>query len=252
MPRQLGDVLHYFLPELAPAPAAPEVAYAHRTLTVPVGELDVLRAALVWNLAVELARQGGRVALVAPRAETSESLWPGTGRGPLGLELHPAEGNLPGVAKAAREVAAAAPGTEESFAVVALPPAWLRRLGDDSEWLDWLLVLARPEDRELLEAYAAMKRVAHAQPAARLGFTVYGARSIAEAERTFSRVATTVDENLGRRLLSYGLLVDDLHLCRSIVTRRPVALTHPRSPAARALADVARLVRGDAAETGDV
>jgi MinD-like ATPase involved in chromosome partitioning or flagellar assembly len=46
--------------------------------------------------------------------------------------------------------------------------------------------------------------------------------------------------------VSYGLLVDDLHVYRAIVARRPIGLEHPQSPAARALRDVARLVLEDA------
>jgi MinD-like ATPase involved in chromosome partitioning or flagellar assembly len=51
--------------------------------------------------------------------------------------------------------------------------------------------------------------------------------------------------HLSAKLLSYGLLVDDLHVYRAIVSGRPVGLEHPQSPAARALRDVARLLLED-------
>jgi MinD-like ATPase involved in chromosome partitioning or flagellar assembly len=45
--------------------------------------------------------------------------------------------------------------------------------------------------------------------------------------------------------------MDDLHVYRSIVARRPIGLEHPQSPAARALHDVAGLLLDDAMERID-
>ena len=72
MPRDLGDVLHYFIPEAGPearsdpGPAAepvppagrPQAGRASSIVALPVEDADVLRAAFVWNLAVEAARLG--------------------------------------------------------------------------------------------------------------------------------------------------------------------------------------------------
>ena len=104
MPRDLADVFHYFLPESdapkahatsetsfdkvetepleqTPAPAALPI------LGIPIGERDVVRAALAWNLAIETARLGGSAAVVAPAADEASPLWPEPGMGPLGTEL---------------------------------------------------------------------------------------------------------------------------------------------------------------------
>ena len=72
--------------------------------------------------------------------------------------------------------------------------------------------------------------------------TVHGVRSIEEARWTFLELAASCEQELGRPLTSYGLLLDDLDVYRGIVERRAVGLCRPRSRAARALRDVARLL----------
>jgi hypothetical protein len=95
LPRDLDDVLHYFLPVpertdgpsqepalrsasprcasadsvglLAPVRARESAPVALPILTVPVASRDVVRAAFAWNLTVELARLGARAILVAAR-----------------------------------------------------------------------------------------------------------------------------------------------------------------------------------------
>ena len=79
-----------------------------------------------------------------------------------------------------------------------------------------------------------------------LGFRDPRARRIEEGERAFSRLADTAQRHLGHSVVSYGLLVDDLHIYRAIVAHRPIGLEHPQSRAARALRDVARLLLDDA------
>ena len=81
---------------------------------------------------------------------------------------------------------------------------------------------------------------------ARVGVTIHGARRIADAQSAFLHLAGVAARHLGRDLASYGLLVDDLHIYRAIVSRRPIGLEHPQSRAARALRDVARLLLEDA------
>ena len=73
-----------------------------------------------------------------------------------------------------------------------------------------------------------------------------GARRVGDAERAFGRLAATALRHLRHPVVSYGLLVDDLHVYRAIVARRPIGLEHPQSRAARALRDVARLLLDDA------
>jgi hypothetical protein len=52
--------------------------------------------------------------------------------------------------------------------------------------------------------------------------------------------------------VSYGLLVDDIHLSRSIVTGRPIVLTRAHGAATQALADVAAMLLADAHGAADV
>ena len=61
------------------------------------------------------------------------------------------------------------------------------------------------------------------------------------ASWNFNRVALYYELVEGR-----DLVVDDLHVYRAIVSRRPIGIEHPQSRAARALRDVARLVLDDA------
>ena len=104
-----------------------------------------------------------------------------------------------------------------------------------------------PERRDLLETYGLAKRVLRGEPARRGSASRSTARAgCAEAQSAFLHLAGVAARHLGRDLASYGLLVDDLHIYRAIVSRRPIGLEHPQSRAARALRDVARLLLEDA------
>jgi hypothetical protein len=262
MPRNLGDVADYFLPRAGarvgplrrepPQPerrAAVERPAALPILAVPVGDRDVVRAAFAWNLTVEVARAGASAVLLAPEAEEASPLWPESGPGPVGSEvvLVGAEG-LPDLARAALDlaVARAAESDAGGLVLVRVPPAWLAGASDARALLRWVLLLTAGAPRDLLETYALAKAVLARHPEARVGVTVHGARRLDEAERAFRQLADVSARHLGRSVVSYGLLVDDLHVYRGIVARRPIGLEHPQSRAARALRDVARLLLEDA------
>jgi hypothetical protein len=283
LPRDLSDVLHFFLPELTPEegavasssataamPLAPTDGQDRETpsvvaprrggasvlpiVAVPIGDADVLRAALTWNLAVEVARLGGRAAVVAPGFDDASPLWPEPGVGPLGAELIPTPaddlGQLYRVAIDAA-VERAAHARDGGVVFVRVPPAWLRAPADDGAGvLRWTLLLTSSHVHDLRETYAVGKLVLGAFDRAEVGVTVHGARSVSEAQNAFGRIARATRAHLGRDLVSYGLLVDDLHVYRAIVAQRPIGLAHPQSPAARALRDVARLVLDDAGKRG--
>ena len=72
--------------------------------------------------------------------------------------------------------------------------------------------------------------------------TIHAVRSIDQARAAFDALVSALEPELRDRLVSYGLLLDDLDIYRAIVNRRPVGIIHPQSRAARALADVARLL----------
>ena len=257
MARGLGDVLHYYLPEPevavshAPAPVPPARLdpAALPIVALPVAERDVVRAALAWNLTVEIARLGASASLLAPHNGDGSLLWPETGRGPVGAELVKSGAvDLGSLYRDAADVAVQKAGEPGDGGVVlaCVPPAWLRGCADGASLLRWALLFATPDARDLLETYALAKLLLRRRPDATVGITIHGVRRIAEAERAFRRLAGVAARHLGRAPTSYGLLVDDLHVYRAIVARRPIGLEHPQSPAARALRDVARLLLADA------
>lgn len=270
MPRDLGDVLHYFLPEpestedeVRPAPPSePErigdgdgLPAALPLLALPVADRDVVRAALVWNLAVEIARLGGRVSLVTRRSAATPLLWPEPGRGPLGTEvLHATADDVVSLHCAALDIAVAraAAAREGGVVLLCLPPAWLRPTSAQGPLLRWFLLFSTAERRDLMDTYALAKGLLHRDRDACVGVTIHGARRVADAERAFGHLADVASRHLHRTPVSYGLLVDDLHVYRAIVARRPIGLEHPQSPAARALRDVARLVLEDARKSAIV
>jgi MinD-like ATPase involved in chromosome partitioning or flagellar assembly len=109
-----------------------------------------------------------------------------------------------------------------------------------------VLFFASPESQDLRDAYALAKHLLQSGRTTRIGLTIHGARRIGEAKDAFTRLAGTALRHLRHSVVSYGLLVDDLHVYRAIVARRPIGLEHPQSRAARALRDVARLLLDDA------
>lgn len=273
MPRDLADVLHYFLPELeqgpggdAPEPANPERATGSGhaktgcpavdaataplpILGLPIGERDVVRAALAWNLAVETARLGARVTLLAPDSDRGSPLWPEPGMGPLGCELLfcPAK-DLQGLYETATTLATrqAQEARHGGIVFVRIPPAWLENERTAAEPLRWMLLLSGARARDLDETAGLARKLCAKHPALELGVTLHGVESIAEARDAFDALARRTQADSARPLISYGLLVDDLHVYRAIAAQRPVGLAHPQSPAARALMDVARLLYEDA------
>lgn len=261
MARGLDDVLHHFLPEPeasaaagecarteAPGEAARPAPGALPCLAVPLAEGEVVRAALVWNLAVETARRGEQAAVVAP-LDADEALWPAPGRGPLGAECVASLAREPvELAAAAREVAVERGGGRPGLVLVPVPPDAIEKGADLGPLLRWTLLFTTPEPRELQAAYARAERLLAAAPGARVGVTVHGVRSVDEARRTFERLAAAVEAHLGAECLSYGLCLDELDVYRAIVGRRAVGMERPASRAARSLADVARLLAEDAGE----
>jgi len=217
-------------------------------IALPIGDRDLVHAAFAWNLVVEFARFGVNATLLAPADRAAESLWPPSGRGPIGAELElVCATNLRDLNRAALDVAVARAADAKHGGVVLtrVPPAWLNGASDGRALLRWVLLFAATESADLRETYGLAKRVLHASPTSRIGVTIHGARRIDDAKRAFQRFADTAKRHLGHSVLSYGLLVDDLLIYRAIVAHRSIGLEHPQSRAARALRDVARLLLED-------
>lgn len=283
MPRDLADVLHYFLPELEEGPGSgPELKEgpgsglpddAPRTsaepvappsnlgpllgsslpplpvLGLPIGERDVVRAALAWNLSVETARLGASTILLAPDSDRGSPLWPEPGVGPLGCELLfcPAK-DLLGLYETAMELATrqAREAKRGGIVFVRVPTEWLQEADSFAEPMRWMLLLSGAGPRDLDETAGLARTLYERHPMLELGVTLHGVESIAEARNAFDALAQRTDSETTRPLISYGLLVDDLHVYRAIAAQRPVGLAYSQSPAARALMDVARLLYEDA------
>ena len=263
MARNLEDVADYFLPRAGaaapqrPESCAPPMPLAQRPpalpiLAIPVGERDVMRAAFAWNLTVELARLGASATLLAPRDAEPSPVWPEGGPGPMDTEVVLTDAcDLGTLGREALDLAVArAAECDVGFVLVRVPPEWLHGDGDARALLRWVLLFTADGARDLAETYALAKAVMARHAGARVGVTVHGARRVALAERAFRSLADATARHLGRSVVSYGLLVDDLHVYRGIVARRPIGLEHPQSAAARALRDVAELLMEDAGRPG--
>ncbi len=288
MPRDLSDVFHYFLPELSdgdpearassrlsppspssppsPAPHAPPASPqspAHAAsgtgtlplpiLGLPIGDRDIVRAALAWNLAVETARLGGAAIILSPESETGSPLWPEPGIGPLGTELHFCRAqNIEELVRAASRLSTSHAQVPQRGGIVfvRIPPAWLDKQDGFErgalEAIRWMLLLSSANHRDLDEACALSRTLLRANPNAEVGVTIHGVHAIEEARQAFEYLSRISEEQLGLVLISYGLLVDDLHVYRAIAAQRPIGLAHPQAPATRALMDVARLLYEDA------
>jgi hypothetical protein len=243
--RRLGDVLHHFLPEAGPG-ALRRVALP--IVAVPLGERDVVRTAFAWNVAVELSRLGGVATVLACDGSGEVGPWTSVTAGGEGAELvFSGARSIADLARAACDLAVVrAADTDEAGAVLAcLRPDWLRDAGAGRPLLHHALVFASPDRRDLVDAYALAKRLAAVDRAVRVGVTIHGVASVAEAKRTFGRLARATERHLGLALISYGVLLDELDVYRCTVDRLPVGVARPQSLAARSLRDVAQLLFGD-------
>ena len=267
MPRDLGDVIHYFIAEAgAPGPgtAAPRRETRRTTpnpghvVGLPILEGDVFRAAFAWNLSVELARAGATAHLVAPREEGGNAAWPAAGTGPLGagLELSKSTDGASLAQRAATADAVAAdaadgrPARRDRCTLACIPESELESAcASPAAPQQWLL-LCSPSASSLRHTRDLALRLGSG--GARIGATIHGVRSMMEAQEAFDALDAATSAALAHPIQSYGLIADDLHLYRAIVASRPIGLAHPQSPAARALADVANLLLGDLRETTDV
>lgn len=280
MPRDLSDVLHYFLPELDGAsesrreadrelrgrlatPFANSPPPARRTLAgrpgtsrlplsvlgVPIGERDVVHAAFTWNLAIETARHGGASVILAPDSDRDTPLWPAEGPGAFGSEVVycPAV-NLIELRRAAAGLAQERSKTARRGGIVftRIPPAWLADAGESMDPIRWLLLFTSPRRQETAATFERVKQLVDKQPGLDIGVTLHGVRCIADARAAFDELARSCETRLATPLVSYGLLVDDLDVYRAIAAGRPIGLAHPQAPASRALRDVARLLYEDA------
>jgi hypothetical protein len=235
--RELADVLHYFIDDAAPAPSA-----RTRCLALVAEPDELLGVAFLWNLAHELARRGMSVAWVS--ALSDEELLPDDACAGIPRLLAPVA-ELASLAAAVREAgtklrARSAP----ELVLTRVPPSWLEPEVDAQDLLAFPLLLAGPDAERRDEARVRSQRIADVLPGARIGVTLYGVRSVREAEAAFGTLAREL-ATPHAELWSYGLLLDDHLLYDALLARRPLIHHRPESRAALALRDVARLLDED-------
>lgn len=269
MPRDLADVLHYFMPELGgddpppsqldspavatrpPAPDPDSTSHSEALkdalplAAVPIGEHEIVRASLVLSLADEVAALGGDTTVLTPNTADARRLFPSAALESTNARVKTTRAdNLSSLYSAARELAAVrgASATNRGVILVRIPPMWLRGAHEASELLDWLLLFSATDSRSLADTYAVAAWVLGENPKAEIGVTIHGAEDHRSAEEAFGALARNVEQRLGRTLANYGLLVEDLDLYRSLVSSASLCRTGRRSLAAAGLREAAKLV----------
>ncbi len=236
MARELADVLHYFLDD-EPGPAVPT-----RCLALLAEPDELLGTALLWNLGHELTRRGLSVAWVSTLSD--EELLPSEATGVLPRLLTPVD-DLDALAAAVREAGTKAEKRRPPQLVLTrIPPSWLAASPGGTELLDWSLLVTGPDADARAEARIRLQRVAEIHPAARIGVTLHGVRSVREAESAYAELAHELCRH-GPVPWSYGLLLDEHLLYDALLGRRPLTHHRPETRAAEALRDVARLLHED-------
>jgi hypothetical protein len=238
MARELADVLHHFLGEAPPGERLDSASLA--LLAEPD---DALAVGVAWNLAHELARLGLNVAWVTSLAD--EELLPQAVTPGLLRLLSRAEG-LPDLWLAAAEASAKlAAAQAPSLVLLRVPPGWIQPSESAERLLGWTLQLVGPDSLARERALRLAERVRHCQPAACLGVALHDVRSVHEAESAFTALDRAFSRRSDASLTSYGLLLDEAEVYRSLLARRPLLRMHPETRAASALGDMARLLRAD-------
>jgi hypothetical protein len=259
VPRDLADVLHYFMPEIAadenqrteavhiPAiPPEPEFETASLPLAaVPIADHEIVVASLVAGLASEISALGGDSTILTPATPNAQTLFAQSQDVSPSIRVETCDAqDLASLHRAAIELAGARARDhpEGGVVLVRIPPLWLRGAEQHPELLEWTLLFTSPQQRSLEQTYALAALVLEENPQASVGITVRGAIGQRDGEEAFARLAHSVEQRLGLTLTSYGLLVEDLDICRAIVAERPIGQAHPNSLAARALRETAKLV----------
>ena len=238
MARELADVLHHFLGD-----AVSGERLGPATLALLSEPDDAFAVTVTWNLAHELARRGLAVAWVTSLAD--EELLPPDATPGLTRLLSPAQ-ELSGLARAVSEaIAKLAASPTPGLVLVRVPPGWIAPGPAAERTLAWTLQLVAPDLEQRIRAISIARRVLAARPAARVGAVLHDVRNVREAERAFTALTRECVERSHARLVSYGVLLDDADLYRSLLARRPLTLLRPDARATRAVADVANLLRSD-------
>ncbi|EIJ81481.1 cobyrinic acid ac-diamide synthase [Bacillus methanolicus PB1] len=105
--------------------------------------------------------------------------------------------------------------------------------------VDEVFVVTTPEPTAITDAYAMMKYVHLLNSRIPLYVVVNKARSIKEGTETIQRLSKVVDQFLGRRLISLGILPDDLTVQTAVRRQIPFVNINEKSPVSRSLIEIA-------------
>ncbi|HET6371777.1 MAG TPA: P-loop NTPase [Candidatus Polarisedimenticolia bacterium] len=100
---------------------------------------------------------------------------------------------------------------------------------------DQVLVVTTEDVTALTDAYAIIKTIWGHRPTAAVSLVVNQARTQADGMEAFHKVAHVARKFLGRELALAGVVPFDENVERSVAERVPVVISHPTSPAARAI-----------------
>ena len=105
-----------------------------------------------------------------------------------------------------------------------------------------IILVTTPEPTSLVDAYAMVKVVHLRDPRKPFWALVNNGQGIDEAEETIAQLQAATERFLGRTLQVLGMIPSDPFLLQAVRQQRCVAQVFPRSPSARALQQMARLL----------
>ena len=105
-----------------------------------------------------------------------------------------------------------------------------------------IILVTTPEPTSLVDAYAMVKVVHLRDPRKPFWVLVNNGQNMDEAEETIAQLQAATERFLGRTLQVLGMIPADPFLLQAVRQQRCVAQVFPRSPASRALQQMARLL----------
>ncbi len=231
------------------------------TLAVASGKGGVGKTNVAANLAVTLAHDGHRVAVLDAdfglgNVDVLLGLTPSlhlghvlSGRcaledvfieGPAGIRVLPASSGLQELTTlSAAHWQTLARGLDRlsgalDFLVIDTAPGIADGVIAPVRGSDCALVVTSPEPTAIVDAYALIKVLATAAPSTPIGLLVNCARDAAEADVVFRQLDVAVRRFLGREIRSFGFIALDPAIRRAVSLQTPVVSGQPASSASRA------------------